>query len=373
VAVTHDAWLLTIPGYVHRIRCHSEGTTRRVMIGTQQRSGTDWFNLDDCSLEEQGLTTPAIAELRRRRSSTRLLGQPRQRTSVPPPAASSPGPVRVDLDERRPEAFDALETALVDGSTPADLRRLAKHAQGTLPANNPRPEEFALLQEVTLQIAQLSPEGRTGRDMLPSDGRQRLALLQVVNLLGQLHRTQMAHQRKPLISRLLREVESAEDWLQPRQKAEILRLRREAPPRRIPEPAFPPRRIYNVPVQRPVPAAKPPLDDIAGALRDVLTHTARLGGTLTWSQARRQVPGLKGLGRLDLHQVLNDAGKPGVRAPRAPHLAVLISNDQGEPLRAVAMLMRQQDRRFISPDRELAREIWLAAVQAVHAHYQPRP
>jgi hypothetical protein len=370
LTVAHDPWLLTLPGYVHRIRCHSEGTTRRVMIGTQQRRGTDWFDLDDCSLEEQGLTTPAIAELRRQRAGTRLLGQPRPRRSAPAPAPTAPAPVVVDLDERRPAAFAAQEAALIDGSTPTDLRRLAKQAQATLPANNPSRDEIALLQEATVQCALGAADGRTGRALIPSDGVQRLTLLHVINLVDQLRKVR--YERRPLIRTLVDEAESVRDWLQPRLNAEINRLRQEVGDLRAPAPApaappVPPPRRYFVPV------VKPPLDDIAGALRDVLTHTARLGTTVKWTQACRQVTGLKGLERQDLRQVLDDAGKASVRDPLVPHLAVLISNDQGGPLKGVVNLLRGQYGRFRSPDRDQVREAWLAEVNAVHARYQPRP
>jgi hypothetical protein len=56
VSVAHDPRRLTIPGDVHQIRCHSEGTDRHVMIGTQQHCSIDWPALTDCTLDDQGLT-----------------------------------------------------------------------------------------------------------------------------------------------------------------------------------------------------------------------------------------------------------------------------------------------------------------------------
>jgi hypothetical protein len=46
--------------YVHRIQLNSEGTTRKVQIGTEALAReTEWFALDDCEVTERGLTTPA--------------------------------------------------------------------------------------------------------------------------------------------------------------------------------------------------------------------------------------------------------------------------------------------------------------------------
>ncbi|WP_432198389.1 hypothetical protein [Streptomyces sp. bgisy027] len=47
--------------YVHRIRLDSEGTARRVRIGTEAFARrTEWFGLDECVMTERGLTTPAV-------------------------------------------------------------------------------------------------------------------------------------------------------------------------------------------------------------------------------------------------------------------------------------------------------------------------
>ncbi|WP_181587290.1 hypothetical protein [Streptomyces sp. KM273126] len=56
--------------YVHRIRLDSEGTARRVRIGTEAFAReTEWFALDDCEMTERGLSTPAVEQMVRSRSS----------------------------------------------------------------------------------------------------------------------------------------------------------------------------------------------------------------------------------------------------------------------------------------------------------------
>ncbi|MFI9446057.1 hypothetical protein [Streptomyces avermitilis] len=63
-----DCW------YVHRIRLNSEGTTRKVRIGTEAFAReTEWFALDDCEVTERGLATPAVERI------------VKARTTAPPP------------------------------------------------------------------------------------------------------------------------------------------------------------------------------------------------------------------------------------------------------------------------------------------------
>ncbi|MFI1869512.1 hypothetical protein [Streptomyces jumonjinensis] len=49
--------------YMHRIRCESDGTSRRVLIGAQTARGTQWYRADQCSLGPAGLITPALTDL----------------------------------------------------------------------------------------------------------------------------------------------------------------------------------------------------------------------------------------------------------------------------------------------------------------------
>ncbi|MFB7852429.1 hypothetical protein ACFC34_36190 [Streptomyces sp. NPDC056053] len=56
--------------YVHRIRLDSEGTARRVQIGTEAFARpTEWFALDTCTMTEHGLSTPAVEKIIRSRTS----------------------------------------------------------------------------------------------------------------------------------------------------------------------------------------------------------------------------------------------------------------------------------------------------------------
>ncbi|UXY33240.1 hypothetical protein [Streptomyces sp. HUAS TT20] len=56
--------------YVHRIRLNSEGTSRKVQIGTEAFAREpEWFALDDCEMTERGLSTPAVERIVRARST----------------------------------------------------------------------------------------------------------------------------------------------------------------------------------------------------------------------------------------------------------------------------------------------------------------
>ncbi len=85
--------------YVHRIRLDSEGTARRVRIGTEAFARpTEWFGLDECEMTERGLSTPAVERIVRARRT-------------PSPSQWSPGRAR-----KGPDA---------DGRARGLLRRLA--------------------------------------------------------------------------------------------------------------------------------------------------------------------------------------------------------------------------------------------------------
>ncbi|MFB6814330.1 hypothetical protein ACFCV8_07265 [Streptomyces sp. NPDC056347] len=68
VPVDHDT--LIKRWYVHRIRLDSEGTGRRVRIGTEAFARpTEWFSLGECEMTERGLSTPAVERIVRSRST----------------------------------------------------------------------------------------------------------------------------------------------------------------------------------------------------------------------------------------------------------------------------------------------------------------
>ncbi|MFF3358212.1 hypothetical protein ACFYWN_37655 [Streptomyces sp. NPDC002917] len=70
VSVPVDQETLIRRWYVHRIRLNSEGTTRRVRIGTEAFARpTEWFGLNECEMTERGLSTPMVEQIVRSRST----------------------------------------------------------------------------------------------------------------------------------------------------------------------------------------------------------------------------------------------------------------------------------------------------------------
>ncbi|AXU16850.1 hypothetical protein D1794_29235 (plasmid) [Streptomyces clavuligerus] len=70
VSVPVDRDTLIRRWYVHRVRLDSEGTARRVRIGTEAFARpTEWFSLDECELTQRGLSTPAVQRIVASRST----------------------------------------------------------------------------------------------------------------------------------------------------------------------------------------------------------------------------------------------------------------------------------------------------------------
>ncbi|MFI6689487.1 hypothetical protein [Streptomyces sp. NPDC050485] len=82
--VVPDPDRLTGCPYVYRVRCDSDGATRRVWIGTQSLAHpTDWIPLSECTWSDEGLLTPTAARL----LHTRPTGPSRATAAPAGPAA----------------------------------------------------------------------------------------------------------------------------------------------------------------------------------------------------------------------------------------------------------------------------------------------
>lgn len=93
--VASPQMLLDRDGYALHLRLDSIGVAGRIEIGTRPPQGSiEWVGLDDCTVDERGLSTPFVADLRRKR--TVLPVAPVAPVApVPPP---SPGGVCVAPD-----------------------------------------------------------------------------------------------------------------------------------------------------------------------------------------------------------------------------------------------------------------------------------
>ncbi|MGW2706887.1 zinc finger domain-containing protein [Streptomyces sp. NPDC001340] len=111
--------------YVHRIRCESQGTSRRVLIGTETARGTQWFTPEQCSLGPAGLVTPALNDL-----PDRPVARPPER----PQAEKDDQPARITPAVRR--LLLRLATAR-QGRDLATTQALIKECDGLLERRTP--------------------------------------------------------------------------------------------------------------------------------------------------------------------------------------------------------------------------------------------
>ncbi|MEU5662152.1 hypothetical protein [Streptomyces longwoodensis] len=113
--------------YVYRVRCDSDGPTRRVWIGTQSLAHpTDWIPLSECTWGNEGLLTPTAARLLRTRAS----GPSRI-------ATKSPAPQSAALPENVVTFVRGLEAAQRTG-TVEHVRRLCAGGDSLLQSLTPR-------------------------------------------------------------------------------------------------------------------------------------------------------------------------------------------------------------------------------------------
>ncbi|MEU4040267.1 hypothetical protein [Streptomyces collinus] len=105
--------------YVHRIRLDSDGTARRVRIGTEAFAReTEWFALDDCEMTQRGLSTPAVEQIVRSRTARPVTQWGVGRTKkVPDTRARAAVLLRKLDDARRVESAFVVSRLLRDIAT----------------------------------------------------------------------------------------------------------------------------------------------------------------------------------------------------------------------------------------------------------------
>ncbi|MER7983828.1 hypothetical protein [Streptomyces sp. NPDC095817] len=116
-----DPRILHEQGYVHRVRCIPDGVHRKVQIGTEHSNGTfDWYDFvaGTVGLDPHGLSTPAVEEIRRRRTQTVPIGVHAQDLIAKKITAAAPSPSFAATSAQPTDhtaLVDALRTALADG------------------------------------------------------------------------------------------------------------------------------------------------------------------------------------------------------------------------------------------------------------------
>lgn len=132
--------------YVHRIRLDSEGTTRRVRIGTEAFArATEWFGLDECEMTERGLSTLAVEEIVQARNAPRpSLWSPGKARKVPEPAARAQALLRRLVYARRIGSVSSAKQVCeeiegltgVEGELQEQLEAAVRHARVWLVEQN---------------------------------------------------------------------------------------------------------------------------------------------------------------------------------------------------------------------------------------------
>jgi hypothetical protein len=171
VSVPVDRDVLIDRWYVHRIRLDSEGTARRVQIGTEAFArDTEWFALDDCGLTERGLSTPAVEQIVRSRRTRPVTQWGVGRAKKAPPArVRAQVLLRKLTDAVRVESSFVVSRVLrdiadltgVEGETKAKLTAAVSDAEAWLEDQvRVRRELFSQLEEAlaardALEVRQL--------------------------------------------------------------------------------------------------------------------------------------------------------------------------------------------------------------------------
>ncbi|MEF3117556.1 competence protein CoiA family protein [Streptomyces chrestomyceticus] len=406
--VTHDPYRLAVDGYVLRIRCDSDAAGRRVMIGTQTHDGIQWVGLDECRLTSWGLSTPAVEQVRRLRSTVQPLGTLPHR---PAPAVPEARPVAApQAHEDRAAVFAALQQTVEADRGVSELRRFLTHAESAVHGGASAEENDLLRRATDLLLrkergvgvsaprAAARRRGRrarqaarpTGTAVAPVGGARQAAEA-VADLLDVLERRR-AHltpgEQKRLVAQLTDKARKADLWLTGRQRKKITawenntaqtaprpekKASTSAPPPSSPVPAGAKtpapnsKRKPNDTRRKTPPSARPTdLTLVADAARDVLEHAARLGRTVPWEQLCAQVKGMKELSEEQQIRVLDAVI---ARSRSALPLTALITTTDGNMHPHYQQHLDREARQDLPGNDATARTAWQAAITRVHNSY----
>ncbi|MFB7896156.1 competence protein CoiA family protein [Streptomyces xiamenensis] len=147
--------------YIHRIRCESDGSTRRVLLGTELPwRGTRWYDLTDCTLTSQKLATPGTHAADERARAKNSTPAPRR---APRPA---PTPVRSVADPRTAAVDPKYSEAAIQAAADIDAAREAQDPE-TLRARLDTAERISQTVKGT-ELARLLKAMTDGRGWLAS-------------------------------------------------------------------------------------------------------------------------------------------------------------------------------------------------------------
>ncbi|MEV5567932.1 hypothetical protein AB0L54_34520, partial [Streptomyces sp. NPDC052196] len=327
----------------------------------------DWFNLDDVKLTPAGLSTPAVEEIQKLRTTRRLIGARAPKNAPPKPRATIDDAHDIPSQDRT-AVMTSLEQAISNGQRREIRHWLNQAEQAT--RSGATAEENALIQAAGDALLRL--ERAVGLPTPRQPGfHEAKALKRVERLLDNLARQKrlalpvLPQQRNQLV----KAAKQASAWLTVEQRAQVDTWKNAPDPGPEPAPRAP---------QKPSPSRRPPASraehvDAAGladAVRDVLEHTARLQKTIPLSALCTQIPGLGTLAETErmsvLRRVKATGGAPSSKPQRPALLTALITTETGSMHPLYRRLADQAGHHLP----EQANTAWSDTVQTLHDHYR---
>lgn len=374
--MTSDPDVLVQQGYVNRIQLVPDGTRRRIQVGTERHDGIEWFDLHEVELTPLGLSTPAVEEIRRLRTTRRPIGVRAPKAApTPQPAAAARALSDEAHDipsEDRATVMAALEQAVSDGRSRTEIRRWLNRAE-EVTHGGATAEENDLIRAAVDALLRL--ERAVG---LPTPREpnlyERRALQKVERLLGDLARqkgrgirTVTPRQRH----QLAQASQQASAWLTDDQRSQVEAWRK-APTESVPMPRAPSPPMPGLSPRIPPAASRSERFDAAGladAVRDVLEHAARLGKTVTFSSLCAQVKGLGELMESDQVQVLRRV-KPTARSrspkPQRPALLTALITTEAGTMHPFYRRLADHAGHHLP---QQAESVWTDTVEILHDRY----
>ncbi|MFD3662793.1 hypothetical protein ACFWVF_19715 [Streptomyces sp. NPDC058659] len=168
VSVPVDSDTLIDRWYVHRIRLDSEGTTRRVRIGTEAFDRpTEWFALDECEITDRGLSTPAVERIvQARNTPSSTVWTPGKKQEEPEQDVQAHELMRRLLYARRIESTDLAQEVCREITELAGVSPQLQHQLDAARRNNALlwvKKETEARQELFARLNQAMADQKTGR------------------------------------------------------------------------------------------------------------------------------------------------------------------------------------------------------------------
>lgn len=374
---TSDPDVLLREGYVNRIQLVPDGTRRRIQIGTERHGGTtEWFDLHEVEFTDAGLTTPAVEEIRRLRTTRRPIGVWMPKAAPPqtrPTVRAISDEVRGLPSQDRTAVMAALEQAVTDGRSRTEIRRgLDRTEEAT--RGGATAEENGLIRAAADALLRLERAVGLPTPREPTF-QERKALQRVKRLLDvlaqqQRHgiRSDTARQRR----QLAQAAELASAWLTVDERSQV-QAWQTAPEEPAPVPRDPQPPTGGRPPRIPPAAPRSGRFDAAGladAVRDVLEHAARLGNTVPFADLCAQIKGLGELTESDQVQVLRrvkPTARPRSAKPAPPVLLTTLITTEAGTMHPIYRRLADHAGHHLP---EQADSAWTENVKILHDRYR---